>query len=181
MKTQKIHIVGGGLVGSLAAIFLAQRGFKVALHERRPDMRRVDIPAGRSINLAVTSRGLNALEKVGLKEHVLAAAIPMKGRMLHDTEERTTFVPYGQKESEVIHSVSRGSLNKLLLEKAGSYPNVEIAFHQRCLAYDHVASTLTFINDETEPARNGIGGGDHRRRRRLVGDPQNNARACQGF
>src|SRR5262249_28401907 len=154
---------GGGPVGSLVAIFLAQRGFKVALHERRPDMRRVDISPhphpspsgrgvggeGRSINLAVTSRGLKALAKVGLKEHVLAIAIPMKGRMLHDTEERTTFVPYGQKESEVIHSVSRGSLNQLLLEKAGSYPNVEIAFQQRCVAYDHVASTLTFINDET--------------------------------
>src|ERR1700676_448821 len=102
MTTKTIHVVGGGLVGTLATIFLAQKGLKVALHERRPDMRRVDIPAGRSINLAVTSRGLKALEEVGLKDQILALAIPMKGRMLHDAEGSTTFVPYGQKESEVI-------------------------------------------------------------------------------
>jgi kynurenine 3-monooxygenase len=146
---QRIHIVGGGLVGPLAAIVLAQKGLKVALHERRPDMRRVDIPAGRSINLAVTARGLKALEEVGLKENILAIALPMRGRMLHDMEGKTTFVPYGQKESEVINSVSRGSLNKVLLDKADSYENVEIAFNQHCVAYDLDASTLTFVNDET--------------------------------
>jgi kynurenine 3-monooxygenase len=154
MTPQTIHVVGGGLVGTLAAIVVAQRGFKVALHERRrdmrrPGMRRVDIPAGRSINLAVTARGLKALEEVGLKERILDLAVPMRGRMLHDTQGQTTFVPYGQKESEVINSVSRGSLNKVLLEKAGSYQNVEIACNHRCVAYDLDASTLTFVNDET--------------------------------
>jgi kynurenine 3-monooxygenase len=149
MTSQTIHVVGGGLVGTLAAIVLAQKGLKVALYERRPDMRRVDIPAGRSINLAVTSRGLKALEEVGLKDQILAMAVPMRGRMLHDLDGKTTFVPYGQNESEVINSVSRGSLNKVLLEKADGYENVQIAFDQHCVAYDQNASTLTFVNDES--------------------------------
>jgi kynurenine 3-monooxygenase len=149
MKLPTIHVVGGGLVGSLAAIFVARKGFTVALHERRPDMRRVDIPAGRSINLAVTTRGLKALAEVGLRDKILALSVPMKGRMLHDTQGKTSFVPYGQKESEVINSVSRGSLNRVLLEKAGSYENVELAFNHRCQTYDPDASTLTFVNDET--------------------------------
>jgi kynurenine 3-monooxygenase len=149
MNLPTIHVVGGGLVGSLVTIFVARKGFKVALHERRPDMRRVDIPAGRSINLAVTARGLKALEDVGLRDKILALSVPMRGRMLHDTHGKTSFVPYGQKASEVINSVSRGSLNKVLLEKAGSYENVEIAFNHRCQAYDQDASTLTFVNDET--------------------------------
>ncbi len=112
-------------------------------------MRRVDVAAGRSINLAVTARGLKALAEVGLKDRILEIAIPMKGRMLHDLDGKTTFVPYGQKESEVIHSVSRGSLNRVLLDKAASHDRVEIAFNCRCLGYDPHASALSFLNEET--------------------------------
>lgn len=147
MTQPKIHVVGGGLVGTLSAIFLAQRGFSVALYERRPDMRKANIAAGRSINLAVTARGLKALDEVGLLADVLRLAIPMKGRMLHDVEGKTTFVSYGQKEHEVINSVSRGDLNKLLLSKAESYPNVEILFNQRCKDYAPAARTLTFMDE----------------------------------
>lgn len=149
MSTQQIHIVGGGLVGPLAAIFLARKGFAVCLHERRDDMRRVDMSAGRSINLAVTSRGLKALAEVGVRERVLDIAIPMKGRMLHQLDGTQTFVPYGQMESEVIYSVSRGSLNKLLLEIADGYANVEIFFRRRCTRYDAQASTLSFFDETT--------------------------------
>src|ERR1043165_4802757 len=149
MTQQTIHIVGGGLVGPLSAIYLAQRGLQVALYERRPDMRRVDIPAGRSINLAVTARGLKALGEVGLMDDIVAIAIPMRGRMLHDLDGKTTFVPYGQKENEFINSVSRGTLNKLLLEKAGSYKNVTIEFVKRCTGYDPDRSTLSFIHENT--------------------------------
>lgn len=148
MKKDTVHVVGGGLVGPLTAIFLAQRGFGVALYERRPDMRRVDIPAGRSINLAVTERGLKALGEVGLRQSVLDMAVPMKGRMLHDGKGETSFVPYGQKESEAINSVSRGALNKLLLEKADSYDNVEIHFNQRCSHYAIDTKTLTFVDEQ---------------------------------
>ena len=150
MSTQKIHIVGGGLVGPLTAIYLARKGFAVCLHERRGDMRRVDLSAGKSINLAVTSRGLKALAEVGIRERVLAIAIPMKGRMLHHLDGTQAFVPYGQKESEVIYSVLRGSLNKLLLEIADDYQNVEIYFQRRCTRYDAQASMLSFIDESTQ-------------------------------
>lgn len=123
-----VHIVGGGLVGPLMAVYLARKGFDIALHERRADMRRADVPAGRSINLAVTARGLRALEEVGLKADVMKIAIPMKGRMVHDIEGKTTFFAYGQKEDEVIYAASRGLLNKVLLEAADSYKNVNITF-----------------------------------------------------
>jgi kynurenine 3-monooxygenase len=149
MTAQKIHIVGGGLVGTLAAIVLAQRGFAVALYERRPDMRKVAVAAGRSINLALTARGLKALGEVGLHDEVMKFAIAMRGRMLHDAQGNTSLVPYGQKPHEVIHSVSRGDLNKLLLEKAGSYASVEIFFNQRCAGYDLASRHLTLVDEQS--------------------------------
>ncbi len=156
MSKQTIHLVGGGLVGALTAIYLAQRDFKVKLYERRGDMRKGRVEAGRSINLAVTARGLQALEKVGLLEEVLKLAIPMRGRMLHDTEGKTTFVPYSQKAHEYINSVSRGELNKLLLTKAGGYKNVEMFFDMPCTGYDIAASTVHF-GDKKIPAEVVIG------------------------
>lgn len=150
MSRETIHLIGGGLVGSLTAVYLAQRGFSVELYERRPDMRKATISAGRSINLVITSRGMKALGEVGLTEEALAIAIPCTGRMLHDREGKTSFVPYGQKAHEVIHSIARGDLNKLLLTKAESYPNVRIHFGQRCMAYDADRDQLIFYNEETK-------------------------------
>lgn len=149
MKKDHVHIIGGGLVGALTAVFLAKRDYSVSLHERRGDMRKGKVEAGRSINLAVTSRGFKALEEVGLKQDVLDIAIPMKGRMLHDLDGKTTFVLYGQKESEVIYSVSRGELNKLLLTKAGEYKNVDISFDQRCISHNLKTNEVTFVDEKT--------------------------------
>jgi kynurenine 3-monooxygenase len=153
MGKQNVHVVGGGLVGSLAAIYLAQHGYGVTLYERRADMRRVEIPAGRSINLAVTARGWKALEEIGLKDNAREIAIPMKGRMVHGLDGLTTFIPYGQRADEVIYSVSRGELNKLLLEKAASYHSVAMLFHQRCSHYDIASSTLTFLDEAANERR----------------------------
>jgi len=150
MDDRKVHVVGGGLVGSLAAIYLAQSNYPVTVYERSPDMRRTDVPAGRSINLAVTSRGWKALQEVGLKEKALDLAIPMRGRVVHAIDGATTFIPYGQRADEIIHSVSRGSLNQLLLEKAASYGSVELLFKQRCTRFDVASSTLT-VDDESDP------------------------------
>lgn len=147
MSNEPIYVVGGGLVGALTAIVLARRGHRVALYERRPDMRRATIAAGRSINLVLTSRGLKALAEVGLREEALAITIPCKGRMLHDREGNTSFVPYGQKPDEVIYSISRGDLNKLLLTTAESYENVTLHFEHRCTGYD-VASKTLHMHDE---------------------------------
>lgn len=152
--SETIHLVGGGLVGALTAIHLAKRGHNVALYERRPDMRKSNIAAGRSINLAITARGLKSLREAGLYEEVMQLAIPIKGRMLHDLEGNTTFVPYGQKEHEVIYSVSRGDLNKLLLTNAERYPNIAMHFEMPCTGYD--GTTLQF-GDTRIPATHVIG------------------------
>ncbi len=147
MSRQTVHVLGGGLVGSLLSIFLAKKGFKVELYEARTDMRQAEIDAGRSINLVITSRGLNALEQVGLREQAMDIAVPVKGRMLHDIHGQTTFVPYGQKEHEVINAISRGLLNCLLLDAAEAHPNINIQFQQRCTDYNIADKTLTF-NDQ---------------------------------
>lgn len=139
---QKIHLIGGGLVGSLSAIYLAQRGFQVEIFERRPDMRKENISAGRSINLALTSRGIRALEQVGLKEEVMQLCIPVRGRMLHDTSGNTKLVPYSQNPDEYINSISRGDLNKLLLTKAESYDSVSISFDNPVTHFDKNVVTI---------------------------------------
>ena len=154
IKNETVHIVGGGLVGPLCALFLAKRGFKVALYERRGDIRKGKIEAGRSINLVITSRGLLAMERVGLRQSALDIAIPLEGRMLHDQKGQTSFVPYGHKEGEVINAVSRGLLNKLLLEEAGKHENITLHFHKRCTAYDLKSKTVRLMDEQTGKEEN---------------------------
>jgi kynurenine 3-monooxygenase len=154
---QTVHVVGSGLVGSLVALFLGQEGFQVELYERRADMRKADMSAGRSINLVITDRGLKAVEKVGLKEKILDLTIAMKGRMLHDINGETTFVPYGQNENEVIHSISRGLLNCLLMDCVDECPDINIHFEHRCSGYDLNESVLSFDNGEQVSADVTIG------------------------
>lgn len=144
MEKKKIDVIGAGLVGSLASILLAQKGYNIELYEGRPDMRAADISAGRSINLVITSRGIKAAEKAGIKDKVMALTLPIKGRMLHDVEGKTTYVPYGQKDDEVIYSISRGLLNKLLLEEADKSENINIHFEKPCRGYDTSKRMLRF-------------------------------------
>src|SRR5690242_1083181 len=95
-KKQRIAIAGAGLVGSLLSIYLAQRGHRVSVFERRQDMRKQNVDGGRSINLALSNRGLHALDEVGLTSEIKKAAIPMHGRMMHDRLGKLTFQPYGK-------------------------------------------------------------------------------------
>lgn len=127
---KNIAIIGAGLVGSLLSIYLAKRGYKIRIYERRGDMRKAKVDAGRSINLALSDRGILALEKVGLAEDIKKIAIPMHGRFIHNLDGTTAFQPYG-KEGQYINSVSRGELNKKLMDLA-EQQNVEINFHQKC-------------------------------------------------
>jgi kynurenine 3-monooxygenase len=143
---EKITLVGGGLAGSLMSIFLAKAGFEVHVFERRPDMRKNKIAAGRSINLALSVRGINALSKVGLSEEVLADAIPMYGRTMHSIAGETKYQPYG-KDEQAIYSVSRGRLNILLLELADAYPNIHLYFNHRCTQVDLDSRTCTFSDE----------------------------------
>jgi len=141
--TEKISIIGGGLSGSLMAIYLAKRGFEVNLFERRPDMRKNKISAGKSINLALSTRGLRALEKIGLDKDLLEDAIPMYGRMMHSINGELTYQPYG-KDGQAINSVSRGRMNIRLLELADEFKNITLHFNTKCKAIDIEKSTATF-------------------------------------
>ncbi len=136
-KDRKIVVVGAGLVGTLLAIRLAQRGYKVHLYEKRGDMRNEIVDSGRSINLALSDRGLQALEIAGLKEKALALAIPMHGRMLHDPQGNTSLARYSGREEDYINSISRPGLNALLLNAASEYPQVEIFFDHKCTGVDY--------------------------------------------
>jgi kynurenine 3-monooxygenase len=135
-ETSEITLVGAGLAGSLLAIFLARRGYRVTLLERRLDPRKTGASAGRSINLALANRGIAALEEVGVMETVRSELIPMAGRMLHDEEGRLRLIPYGNKPHEVIYSVSRAGLNALLLDAAESTGRVSIRFGETVSGVD---------------------------------------------
>ena len=136
-----VAIVGAGLVGSLLAIYLAKRGNKVSLFERRKDMRKGNAEAGRSINLALSNRGIRALDEVGLADQLKRVAIPMNGRMMHDIKGHLTFQPYG-KEGEFINSISRSNLNVVLMDEA-ERAGCEIFFEERCTAVDFQNTILT--------------------------------------
>lgn len=111
-------ISGGGPVGCVLAVLLARRGWRVRVLERRPDPRRAAIPAGRSINLVLTERGLRGLAPIGLREEVLSITTPVFGRMMHDKQGRLAYQPYGKDDSERNHSVSRAELQRFLLDRA---------------------------------------------------------------
>ncbi len=144
---QKIIIVGAGLTGSLLSIYLAKRGFQIELFERRPDMRKVNISAGKSINLALSTRGIHALKQVGLDTKILENAIPMRGRMIHDEKGNTNLQPYSKNEHEYINSISRKELNELLMNEAEKFPNVKIHFNMRCTGMD-TKTGEAFFTDE---------------------------------
>jgi len=144
----KITLIGAGLNGPLLAILLRQRGFAVEIYERRPDMRRVRMSAGRSINLALSTRGIHALQQAGLWERMRSIVIPMRGRMMHSVAGELTFQPYGKNEAEVINSISRAELNIALMNAAEEQGAV-IHFHQRCTGYDSRTGAIRLRNEDT--------------------------------
>jgi kynurenine 3-monooxygenase len=139
----EIRIAGSGPVGSLLALTLARRGLDVSLYERRSDPRKGQHAAGRSINLAVSTRGLHALHNVGLDEEVLHSAVPMRGRLIHAPDGQTSFQAYGNKPADFINSMSRGGLNMLLLEKAEA-AGAQLHFEHKLLSYDYPSKTAIF-------------------------------------
>jgi kynurenine 3-monooxygenase len=148
----RFTIVGAGLAGPLLACHLARAGYAVDLYEKRPDPRTGEQDAGRSINLALSVRGIDALREVGLADAVLRDAIPMRGRMIHDRHGRLTFQPYGKDDSESINSVSRAGLNVTLLNAAEQYPAVRCHFRQRCTGIDLHTTTLELADEATGQA-----------------------------
>jgi kynurenine 3-monooxygenase len=150
-QNKSYAIVGGGLVGCLWAVMLAKRGFQVDVYERRGDMRSSGYVGGRSINLAMSERGWEGLRRAGIAEQLAQVALPMAGRMVHDTQGNLNYQPYGT-EGQAIYSVSRGGLNRALLDIADGFANVRFHFDMRCDHVDLDKCTLSFTNtaDKTE-------------------------------
>ena len=146
----KITLIGSGLTGPLLATSLVQRGFPVELYERRPDMRRVHISAGRSINLALSTRGIHALQEADVFDDIRKIIIPMRGRMMHAVNGELTFMPYGKDETEVINAVSRAELNMALMNAAEAH-GVPIHFKRRCTGFDLRSGTVYLRSHDTGP------------------------------
>ena len=149
-KKEKILIVGAGLCGSMLALRMAQRGYQVVVYESRSDLRKSDISAGRSINLALSNRGLKALRMAGVEEKARELCIPMKGRLMHDVASNTFESNYSGRQGEFINSISRGDLNGLLLTEAEKYSNVKIHFNTRCLEIDIETKIASFQSFDSE-------------------------------
>jgi len=140
----KVAIVGAGLTGSLLACFLARRGLSVTVYERRADPRVGKVERGRSINLAISERGLDALRRIGLVDQVMADALPMKGRMIHPVSGPLDFQAYSAGGDRAINSISRGALNNALLSAASDAPGVTVVFEHRLVELDSQAGRMVF-------------------------------------
>jgi len=143
--SKNVTIVGAGLVGSLLSIYLAKRGYKINMYERRPDIRKAKISAGKSINLALSDRGWRGLEGVGIADEIRKIAIPMYGRQIHNRDGSTAFQPYGKKE-QAIYSVSRAEINMKLMDLAEQQKDVKIYFDERCTHIDRKNLSAHFEN-----------------------------------
>jgi len=140
-----VVIVGAGLVGSLWAVYLSKAGYNVTIYERRPDIRKADIVAGKSINLALSNRGWKALDAVGVGDEIRKMAIPMYGRMMHGLDESLTYQQYG-KEGEAIYSVSRGKINATMMDIAEQHGKATIHYNHDCKKVNLKEGIATFEN-----------------------------------
>jgi kynurenine 3-monooxygenase len=151
----KFVLIGSGLAGGLLAAYLGRRGYEVDLYERRADPREGNIIGGRSINLAISTRGIHALEEIGIADEALQHAIPMRGRMIHPAGAgaRTIFSPYDVDPKKCINSIGRAALNTTVIEAAQRYPNVRVHFNHKCTDVDLDSATAHL---ETSPVAAGV-------------------------
>src|SRR5438128_9496439 len=148
----KFVLIGSGLAGGLLAAYLGRRGYDVDLYERRADPREGNIVGGRSINLALSTRGIYALEQLGISDEVLRHAIPMRGRMLHDKSGALHFSPYDRDPNKYINSIGRAALNTIVIEAAQRYPNVRVKFNHKCTDVDIESPTAHLVTPGVEAA-----------------------------
>jgi kynurenine 3-monooxygenase len=150
----KFILVGSGLAGGLLAAYLGRRGYDVDLYERRADPREGNMVGGRSINLALSTRGIHALEQIGIANEVLKHAIPMRGRMIHPAgaEAHTIFAPYDVDPNKHINSIGRAALNTTVIEAAQRYPNVRVHFNHKCTEVDLDSATAHLETSSVEAA-----------------------------
>src|SRR5437879_2117861 len=146
----KFVLIGSGLAGGLLAAYLGRRGYDVDLYERRADSREGNIIGGRSINLALSTRGIHALEQLNIADEVLQHAIPMRGRMIHDKSGNLHFAPYDVDPNKHINSIGRAALNTTVIEAAQRYPNVRVHFNHRCTDVDLDSTTAELVDSSVE-------------------------------
>src|SRR2546430_1545552 len=150
----KFILIGSGLAGGLLAAYLGRRGYEVDLYERRADPREGNMVGGRSINLALSTRGIHALEQIGIADEVLKHAIPMRGRMIHPAAAGSApiFVPYDVDPNKYINSIGRAALNTIVIEAAQRYPNVRVKFNHKCTDVDIESPTAHLVTPGVEAA-----------------------------
>jgi kynurenine 3-monooxygenase len=155
----KFILIGSGLAGGLLAAYLGRRGYEVDLYERRADPREGNMVGGRSINLALSTRGIHALQQIGIADEVLKHAIPMRGRMIHPAGAgaRTIFAPYDVDPNKHINSIGRAALNTTVIEAAQRYPNVRVHFNHKCTDVDLDSATANLLNSSTSQQLNASG------------------------
>src|SRR5881275_1374337 len=153
----KFVLIGSGLAGGLLAAYLGRRGYEVDLYERRGDPREGNLVGGRSINLALSTRGIHALEQIGIADEVLKHAIPMRGRMIHEKSGGLHFAPYDVDPNKHINSIGRAALNTTVIEAAQRYPNVHVKFNHRCTEVDIDSPTAQLLNTSTSQPITALG------------------------
>src|SRR5438477_3770129 len=142
----KFVLIGSGLAGGLLAAYLGRRGYEVDLYERRGDPREGNMVGGRSINLALSTRGIHALEQIGIADEVLKHAIPMRGRMIHEKSGALHLAPYDVDPNKHINSIGRAALNTTVIEAAQRHPNVRVHFNHKCAGVDLDSATAQLFN-----------------------------------
>jgi kynurenine 3-monooxygenase len=154
----KFVLIGSGLAGGLLAAYLARRGYDVDLYERRADPREGNVVGGRSINLAISTRGIHALEQIGLAHEALQHAIPMRGRMIHPAGAgaRTIFSAYDVDPKNCINSIGRAALNTTVIEAAQRSPNVRVYFNHKCTDVDLDSATVQLLKTNGSSVAAGV-------------------------
>ena len=152
----KFVLIGSGLAGGLLAAYLGRRGYDVDLYERRADPREGNIVGGRSINLAISTRGIHALEQIGIAHEALQHAIPMRGRMIHDKSGALHFTPYDVDPKNCINSIGRAALNTTVIEAAQRYSNVRVHFNHKCTDVDLDSATVQLLKTNGSSVAAGV-------------------------
>jgi kynurenine 3-monooxygenase len=154
---EKFVLIGSGLAGGLLAAYFGRRGYEVDLYERRADPRAGNFVGGRSINLALSTRGIHALQQLGIADEVLRYAIPMRGRMIHDRSGNLHFAPYDRDPNNHINSIGRAALNTTVIEAAQRHPNVRVMFNHLCTDVNLDVPAAHLVNTETNQASDARG------------------------
>src|SRR5207302_3039757 len=145
----KFVLIGSGLAGGLLAAYLGRRENEVDLYERRADPREGNIIGGRSINLALSTRGIHALQQLGIADEVLQHAIPMRGRMIHEKSGDLHYAPYDVDPNKHINTIGRAALNTTVIEAAQRFPSVRVHFNHKCTEVDLDSATANLLNSST--------------------------------